>query len=571
LTRDDVDIHIPERRQTMANLTVETHDGMYHIRSQGFCLQFPETEKNTRVLWLLLRAFYDPDTGKKLFTHEQIAKAFGYKARQNIQNFEQEFRHCGEDILAYLQRKCKVDTSVVEAVAEVLRQHPLAPATELCPLVQERLNRPELTPPNIRKAIGQVPCSVIRPILQRQWERGEFHPKEALLLELAFAALENSSSAPDSSVASTLHQLGVEPFDPDDAQKVQQQQAEAVPLLLDVRASLAQIPVKIRLMVVAFTLYYWNVPLSRIAKWMGVSPATVLNWTTGLAVALYPIVARWIVMKTKAVSLAVDEKWLKSDKAWHYWFVGVDEDTGLPVGMALLSTRTTWACAWFLLSLRRLGLRPRAIITDGLEGYVSSIRRVFPTARHLLCLFHHQQGVTRWLRSHAVELPKQVAATLRRAMKRVVQTGDPRTVRRRLARLATADGAQDCGLDAWISQTEQKLDRLEPAVRDNAFPRTTNSIERFFRAFQRFYKTRGGFHSVMSAQRQLMLFVVGYVFTVSPDTGKAPIEQILPQAKQMPFYQILNAPFRSGLLHVCQSKSEPPQNMATQQVALSVG
>jgi transposase-like protein len=324
-------------------------------------------------------------------------------------------------------------------------------------------------------------------------------------------------------------------------------------------------------MVVAFTLSYWNVPLSRIARWMGVSPATVLNWTTGLAVALYPMVARWIVMKTQGVSLAVDEKWLKIDKTWHYWFVAVDEATGLPVGLSLLSTRTTWACAWFLLSLRRLGLRPRAIITDGLEGYVSSIRMVFPTAKHLLCLFHHQQGVARWLRPHAADLPKQVVAPLKRTMKRVVQTGDPRTVRRRLARLATADGAQECGLDAWISQTEQTLDRLEPAVRDNALPRTTNSIERFFRAFQRFYKTRGGFHSVTSAQRQLMLFIVGYVFTVSPDTGTAPIEQILPQANQMPFSQILNAPFRHGLLHICQAKSEPPENMATRQAASSAG
>ena len=75
----------------MASLNVISQDGMYQISSQDFCLQFPNTEKNTRVLWLLLRAFHDPDTGKPVFTHEQIAKAFGYTHRQNIQNFEQEF------------------------------------------------------------------------------------------------------------------------------------------------------------------------------------------------------------------------------------------------------------------------------------------------------------------------------------------------------------------------------------------------------------------------------------------------------------------------------------------------
>ncbi len=539
----------------MANLAVESHDGMYHISSQDFFLQFPETEKNTRVIWLLLRAFHDPDTGKPIFTHEHIAKAFGYKARQNIQNFEQDFNKCGKDILAYLQHKCKVDASVVEAVGAVLRQHPLAPATVLCPLVQERLTRPDLTPSNIRTALHRVPCSVIRPVLQRQWEEGTFHPKEQMVLEQAFALLlETSSSSP---VADTLGHLEVTPAEPEEEQEVQQQQREAAPLLLNSQTTLARIPAKIRLMVVAFTLYYWNVPLSRIALWMGVSPSTVLNWVTGLAVALYPLIHAWIVAHVTAVSVAVDEKWLKIQKTWHYWFVAVDEATGLPVAMALLQTRTTWACCWFLLTLKHLGLRPLAIITDGLAGYASSIRAIFPSAKHLLCLFHHQQGVTRWLRDHAAGLPKTVVATLKRKMKRVVQTCDPRTVRRRLARLASEEGAQDANLETWISQTEGKLDRLEPALRPNSYPRTTNSIERFFRAFQRFYKTRGGFHSVMSAQRELMLFIVGYVFTVQPGTGMAPIEQIVPQAKQMPLYQIMNAPFRVGPLHVCQAKYGP--------------
>jgi transposase-like protein len=541
----------------MADLTVESQDGMYHISSQDFYLQFPNTEKNTRVLWLLLRAFHEPETGKPLFTHEQIAKAFGYKHRQNIQNFEREFKQCGEDILAYLQRKCKVDASVVEAVAAVLRRDPLAPATTLCPLVLERLNRTDLTPANIRTALQQVSCSVIRPILHQQWQHGEFHPKEEVLLQLALTALLDTSSSSSSSVVASLVALGLEPVEPDDAQAVQQQQVEAAPMLLNARTPLAQIPVKLRLMVVAFTLYYWNVPLSRIALWMGVSPSTVLNWGTGLAVVLYPIINAWIVMKVEAISLTVDEKWLKIKKTWHYGFVSVDEATGLPVAMTLLHSRTTWACCWFLLTVKRLGLRPRSIITDGLKGYASSMRALFPSAKHLLCLFHHQQGVTRWLRDHTVSLSKEVVASLKQKMKRVVQTCDPRTARRRLARLASEEGAQDCDLPTWISQTEKKLDGLKPALRDNSYPRTTNSIERFFRAFQRFYKTRGGFHSVMSAKRELMLFIVGYVFTVQPGTGMAPIEQIVPQAKQMPFYHILNAPFRSGPLYVCQAKYGP--------------
>ena len=54
----------------MANLTVEMHDDLYHIRSQDFYLQFPDAEKNTRILWLLLRTFHEPENGKLLFTYE---------------------------------------------------------------------------------------------------------------------------------------------------------------------------------------------------------------------------------------------------------------------------------------------------------------------------------------------------------------------------------------------------------------------------------------------------------------------------------------------------------------------
>jgi transposase-like protein len=408
---------------------------------------------------------------------------------------------------------------------------------------------------------------VIRPVLQRQWEQGRFHPKEAVVLEEALAALLQPSSSPPAPVTETLLALGLHPAAPDDGQDVQRQQTEALPVLLTPQATVAEVPPKIRLMAVAFTLYFWNVPLSRIGLWCGVSKSTVWNWVTGLGVALYPPIQAWIVATVEALSMAVDEKWLKIGRIWHYWFVAVDETTGLPVAMAVLHTRTTWACCWFLVTLNRLGLRPRAIITDGLAGYAASVRVVWPSVTHVLCLFHHQQGVTRWLRVHAVGLPKEVVARLKRTMKRVVQTRDPRTVRRRLARLVSEEEAQAGALETWVAQTQEKLARLMPAVRKNAYPRTTNGIERFFRAFQRFYKTRGGFHSVMSAKREVMVFVVGYVFTIQPSTGRAPIEQIVPQARQMPFYHFVNAPFRCGVLDMCQAKCVSGGNIATLQVS----
>jgi hypothetical protein len=80
-------------------------------------------------------------------------------------------------------------------------------------------------------------------------------------------------------------------------------------------------------------------------------------------------------------------------------------------------------------------------------------------------------------------------------MKRVVQTTEKRTVRRRLAHL---EGQADAwGIGEWVTQTGHQLERLVPAIGSPRIPMTTNEIERVFRAFMRFYTGRGGVHSVL--------------------------------------------------------------------------
>ncbi len=68
---------------------------------------------------------------------------------------------------------------------------------------------------------------------------------------------------------------------------------------------------------------------------------------------------------------------------------------------------------------------------------------------------------------------------------------------------------------------------------------------------------------MISAPREFMLFVVVYVFTQQVDSGQAPIEQIVLQAKDMPFYKILNDPFRYGLAHICMLDMMGATNLAT--------
>ena len=49
--------------------------------------------------------------------------------------------------------------------------------------------------------------------------------------------------------------------------------------------------------------------------------------------------------------------------------------------------------------------------------------------------------------------------------------------------------------------------------------------------------------------------MVIYLFTIQAESGKAPIETILPEAHTMPFYCLLNYPLARELT------SQPPQNV----------
>jgi transposase-like protein len=144
----------------------------------------------------------------------------------------------------------------------------------------------------------------------------------------------------------------------------------------------------------------------------------------------------------------VDEKWLKIRGRWQYWFVVLDVDTELPVLAALLPSRSQWACRWLGRQLRQLKQVPRVIITDGLQAYTYLV----PAAKHVLCRFHHQRGLAHWLQQHFTTAEEITAR--KPAMKRVLQTHDKRTVRRRLARLK--EQAAALAITPWVTGVEEK-------------------------------------------------------------------------------------------------------------------
>lgn len=607
----------------MAYLEVKFHEGRLEIISQVFYCTIHDTWENRKVWFVILRALYSPETGKPLFSYQGIAEAFAYKARQNINNYVREYEQCDENLFEYLRHKRKVDPVVVEAVREELRQDVLVRSAELRLRVNQRLGREDLTSANIRVALEQISCTVIRQRVLREIAAGAFHPKEEVVLAELFAAVEQadkrktgraveccpavglsaqagdvavvqrddaddsgqaraessketSAVSPAESVASgklvryaeMVFAAGIEAIhEESDEAVIQKVQADSVAKLLTPNLPLSEIPEVVVQMVKAMTMYFSGTPFSRLGRWFGgKAKSTMYIWAIGLALALWPVIQGWVWLHVKGARLYLDEKWLKIRKTWHYWFVSVDHDSGLPVFHDLLPTRTKWACRLFVVKLKRLGKRPSVIITDGLKGYLSAIAKVFPNAKHVLCLFHHQHSVTRCVNTQFGETDQEEANAAKTRMKQVVQTHDTRTVKRRLDRLEHIAKEKGWKIMDWIQRTRDKLPHLLPAARSNRYPRTTNEIERFFRAFGRFYKTRCGFHSVTSAKREIIFFMVVYLFTIQAESGTAPIEKILPATTTMPLYRLLNYPFAGEMPSHPPQHVKPVENMATESV-----
>jgi transposase-like protein len=490
---------------------------------QGFSVEFPDIRSNRKVAVVFLRYMRDSN-GKSLFTFDELSEIVSSGNRQASSQHVEDFRESGEDFKGLLLRKRKVDEEVVEAVAMELRRDPLVEMGDLQRRVSERLSRDDLSARNIDTALDQISYKELRGVVRRQFSKGEAHYNEEYLLEEMMEGLSCESGR--RAGLGKVTEEGMFLSDP-----------SAIRKLITPGIGLSEIPRSLHFVVMSLSLYYWGIPLSRLGVWLGVHKTTVLRWMLGLVLMLWPTVSDWIVSKVRLGVVYIDEKWIKIRGVWYYWFVAMDSESEIPVCQILSKSRSKWVCRWIGICLSRLKGNLKAICTDGLPGYRQVALQLGVV--HLLCHFHYQRGIICWLKKH---FSKEEAIDERKAkMKRIFQTKDKRTAKRRLGKLSQS--AKQLGIAGWIDQMDTSLPSLLPSVGSRIFPTTTNAIERFFRTFNRFYKVRCGFHSFASAKRELLLFLLVYMFTTRQKDGLAPIESIFPKASKMPLYRLINDPF----------------------------
>jgi transposase-like protein len=514
-------------------LLIEKQDNRFRVEWQGNSIDWlPDTPSNRKAILVFLRTLKD-ENGKHMFTFQELSSLFDSTKRQASSQHMEDFRDSGCDFLYYLTRKRKVDCVVVEAVRQELMVDPLSKLLELRERVNARLGRKDLTEANVKVALEQIPYDQIRNAILNQLSSGKAHYQESYLLSemMESSKARVAGERAGIQIPESVSSKGMSISDPTSIRNL---------VTPDIPTS--SLKDSLKWVVYCMVLYYHGVPLSVLGSWLEVHKTTVLRWMIGLSLELFPLVYRWIYAGVKANIVYIDEKWLKIQGKWYYWFVVLDSETGLPVLASLLDTKSRWSCRWIGCKLKQIGKIPKVIITDGLLSYRELVR-VLEGAKHILCHFHHQQAVTAWLKKRFTD--KAQIDTRKKQMKKVLQTTDKRTARRRFARLK--ESADELGIREWVDQTEANLPKLLPSVGSSRIPKTTNAIERFFRAFNRFYKVRCGFFSVISAKRELILFLLVYVFVRQPGSGKAPIESIMPEASRMPLYQLINDPFGAVL------------------------
>ncbi len=505
-------------------LQIIRNDNQFRVEGQGLSLGWlADTRANRKAVIVFLRLL-SGSNGQPLFSHQELAQIVGSSNRQASSRHVELFSACGRDFMVFVRHQRKVDDSVVQAVLTQLHENPLATVGELKEKVNFALGVKNLSEANIAAALEQISAKEIRRLMSKQLKAGKAHYKEEYLLGELMSQL-GKDTAGNEQVA-TADGVGMAISDP-----------TAIRTLVNPDAKLGEVASPLKWISFMMALYYHGVPLSVCGKWFSVHKTTVLRWILGLTLSLWPLVSDLLTTRVKGTIVYIDEKWIKIRGKWYYWFVVLDQQTALPIFAQLLKTRSRWACRSIGCQLKRLKIIPQVIITDGLSSY----RYLLQSAKHITCLFHHQQGVSRWLKQNFTD-EKQIAHR-KSLMKRIFQTNDKRTVKRRLDAIKTI--AQSLGITQWVQQTEEDLPKLIPPVGSQRLPATTNAIERFFRAFNRFYKVRCGFFSLISAKRELIFFLVMYLFVQLPHTGKAPIEAIIPTARGMPFYQFVNQPLKT--------------------------
>ena len=453
----------------MAHLTVTFHHKIIDIQSQGFCFKFPDVGKNKKALLPVLRAFYDPDTGKPLFTDQAIADALGYKARQNVDNFLAEFRSVGGDMHQYLSPKNAKHDRLCEPIVDQILTSPALGLHQQYLAFREEYPEDALSETTFRKYAGELDVLKLLKRVQGLFseQRDQFDARRYLqeILEM-----EGLSSAKKKEIVECFPEI----------------QASSPVCPCSLTETVSGRPMERKLLVTL--LYVCNVSQEMLSLLFGVSKTSIHRYIYDvcgheLTWQIVGQIVRW------SGQVSVDEKWVNIDGQWWFVLCAVDAVSGFPLLIDLYPNLETVSWTLFFKRFKAVYGVPKLIQSDGSKAVTAAREAVFPGVRSQLCKFHKLHNLMTRLRQH-IRDPKLLRRCLRLA--KHIFTNRSVSSRKQAAKTLQKLAGQEMAtyLEDHILTPWRKLTRSL----------TTNASERFNRKIEKCFFGRYGIPTADSAK-----------------------------------------------------------------------
>ncbi len=363
----------------MAHLTVEIKDKTIHIRSQAFCGKFKDTEENQKALFVFLRLLSCPETGKELFTYQQLADAFGKNDRRDIHNFVRDFVKRGGDFLQYLARQNTKKDRLFPLIARQVLEAPLLSPAAPYRLFCEEHPQERICEPTFRNYVNDI---AVTKILKRVSGLG-FKKEQRLDVRRYLQELIDLPS-----LSRVKRKEVVESFPEIEPVSMSQARGKGGERLSSVGMGAKLLSV---------VLYACGLSQEMLALLFGVGKTSIHTW-------LYSICSKeldWQIIrdiKRWSGQVSFDEKWIKIKGTWYFVLCAVDSVSGFPLLMDLYPTLDTVSWTLFFKRFKaRYGI-PELIQSDGSRALAAAREKVFPRTRCQLCKFHKLKNLMKSLR-----------------------------------------------------------------------------------------------------------------------------------------------------------------------------
>jgi len=375
---------MPTRSLTKTNNTLE-------LQLDHYRCSLDDTPSNQKVFTILSRTFKDVDTGKPVFTFQEISQGVGHQDRQYSNNLYRDFQARNNDFQQYLSRKNTLKDSSFLLIESQILESPFLPLNEHYTLFTRHHPALSLSRTTFEKYVSEIESNKLLKRYQAlSAERNVSIDVPAYLKDI----LELATVTPGK------HKEIVSIFP----------EVEETPAVepLDFDADRCQFK-----LFLAF-LYACGLAQHIMALLFGVSQTTVHNSMydvcgEGLEVGILDAITHW------SGQVSFDEKWIKINGVWHFMLSAVDAVSGFPLLMGVYTSLDDMSWRVFFLKFKAIYGVPRMILSDGSVSLLAAKANVFAHVRHQLCKFHTLKNLIKKIRTHVSD------STLRRRAYRLAK------------------------------------------------------------------------------------------------------------------------------------------------------